>query len=161
MTVRLTPTESDNNPPPQVPLPPEPRDVTVTPPATDPPGASSEVGDSIEDDATDQSADFPGGPSGPVHGDTGKGAGNSRITLREARRQRRRVAWLCVAVVAVSLGLTIVVVSLARSRPAPPAGVVATSSLTAFVVPSTPTHGSTPPPSDPRPGAPAPEGGKP
>jgi hypothetical protein len=71
------------------------------------------------------------------------------------------VAWLCVAVVAISLGLTIVVVSLARSRPAPPAGVVATSSITALVVPPTPTLGSTSPPSDPRPGATAPEGGKP
>ena len=155
MTVRLTPTESDNNPPPQVPLPPEPSDVTVTPPAADPPGAP------LEDASTDETADLPDSPPAATQGDTGPGGGDSRITLRETRRQRRRVAWLCVAVVAVSLGLTIVVVSLARSRPVPSGGVVATSPLTALVVPSTPTPGSTSPPFDPHPGAPAPEGGKP
>jgi hypothetical protein len=155
MTVRLTPTESDNNPPPQVLLSPEPCDVTVTPPAADPPGAPS------EDASTDETADLPDGPPAAGQGCTGPGGGDSRITLREARRQRRRVAWLCVAVVVISLGLTIVVVSLARSRPAPSAGVVAPSSITALVVPSTPTLGSTSPPSYPHPGAPAPEGGKP
>jgi len=96
------------------------------------------------------------GPATGVVGGTGNGAvgRDSRIALREARRQRRRTAWLCAAVVAVCLGLTIVVVSLARTRPAP-TGIVASYPFTA---PSIPVPGGTSLPSDPNPGAPASEG---
>ena len=139
MTVRLTPSESDSAPSPQVPSPPDPGVTPVTSP--DLRGPDSTVA-SAPGDATQEIAE----PSGT----------DSRIALRDARRQRRRTAWLCAAVVAISLGLTIVVVSLARTRPAPGPGVVVSL---AVPVPSTALPGSTPLPSDPSPGAPAPEGG--
>ena len=153
MTVRLIPTESDSTPPPQVPSPPEPSDVTVTDSAADRPSVPSEV------DAADGDADRSDRPPTGHPGEGGSGGGDTRIALREARRQRRRVAWWCAAVVAVCLGLTIAVVSLARNRPAPSPGVVASSTLTTLVVPSTPAHGSPTLSSDPHLGAPAPEGG--
>ena len=46
---------------------------------------------------------------------------DGRRALREARRQRRRTAWLCAAVVLLSLALTLLIVGLARDRPAPTA----------------------------------------
>jgi hypothetical protein len=153
MTVRLIPTESDSTPPPQVPSPPEPSDATATDSAADEPTDPSEAA-SVDGDA-DLSEDLP--TAAPEDG--GSGGGDTRIALREARRQRRRVAWWCAAVVAVCLGLTIAVVSLARTRPAPSPGVVESSTLTALVVPSTPAPGSPTLPSDPHLGAPASEGG--
>ena len=94
-------------------------------------------------------------PVALVDGDVGQQAtaGDSRIAHREARRQRRRTAWWCAAFVAVCLGLTIVVVSLARTRPAPP-GIVDSY---AVAISSTPASAS-PAQSDPQPGAPASEG---
>lgn len=90
--------------------------------------------------------------------DDGAPGTDTRIGLREARRQRRRTAWMCAAVVAVCLGLTIVVVSLARTRPAPAPGAVI-SSAPAPLVQTTAAPGSTSLPGEPRSGAPAPEGG--
>jgi hypothetical protein len=144
MTVRLNPTESDSTPQPQVHAPLHSSDDPVTAPA----------------DGPTEPAPEDGPHEAPVDagGTDGAGGTDSRITLREARRQRRRTAWLCAAVVAVCLGLTIVVVSLARTRPAPLPGVVATY---AVAVPSITAPAGTSLPSDPHPGAPAPEGANP
>jgi hypothetical protein len=126
MTVRLTPTESELTPPPQVPSPPSPSVVPVTTPET---------------------------------------AGDGRPALREARRRRRHTAWLCAAFVAVCLALTIVVVTLARYRPAPtasPGGAVASSIRTSpstVVPPAGSMADSAVLPSAPSRGAAAPEGG--
>lgn len=96
------------------------------------------------------------GTSGAVGGDTapdptGAVGADSRIALREARRVRRRTAWLCAAVVALALALTIVVVSLARTRPIPQSsGPFVPSASAQLLVPSVPTPGAT-----------APEGGTP
>jgi hypothetical protein len=133
MTVRLTPTESGNPQPPPRPAPPHTSGVL-------PPG------------------DGPDAPSAP----DGTGA-ETRRALREARRARRRTAWLCAAFVALCLGLTIVVVSLARYRPAgPPASLAAAE----VVVPSDPVPSAAAAvdrvvSSDPYRGAAAPEGGNP
>ncbi len=134
MTVRLNPTESDS-PPPQVTAPPE--GVAPAPGAT--------AGDVPERHDRD-------GRMAP--------AADSRRSLRESRRQRRRAMWLCAAVVALCLALTIVVVTLARSRPVgPPAAWSATPS--AVVRPAATAVDrvmSAPAPSR---GAAAPEGGNP
>jgi hypothetical protein len=153
MTVRLTPTESDISPQSQVPVPPDPADVQVT---AAPPDAPVPVG------AT--GAPVPDAPDGPVRDDGGDGrAAETRRAIREARRQRRRTAWLCAAVVAACLALTIVVVSLARERPvAPPASLAATagSSARPDLVP-VPTLDRAVRPTVPSRGAPASEGGNP
>ncbi|HEX7444165.1 MAG TPA: hypothetical protein VF320_09775 [Acidimicrobiales bacterium] len=160
MTVRLTPTESDSTPPPHDPFPSEPTDRAAAAPAGDTAPNSS------DDSPDDSTAEAPGDTSiearsstEPAEPATGpSGAVDSRVALRDARRRRRRVAWWCAALVAISLALTIVVVSLARNRPAPTPGSVVSSAL---VVPSTEATGSTALPHDPFPGAPAPEGGNP
>ena len=84
-------------------------------------------------------------------GSPGAVTADSRVALREARRVRRRTAWLCAAVVALALALTITVVSLARTRPIPQSSGPLDSSTTALVLV----------PSIPNPGATAPEGGTP
>jgi hypothetical protein len=160
MTVRLTPHRvrryrtAAGSPPPQAP------DELVTIP-TD---GLAEPKAEVEPHAASGASSFAlcGDPAGtePAIGiDGGTGNGNagsdSRIALREVRRQRRRTAWLCAVVVAVCLGLTIAVVGLARTRPAPP-GIIASY---ASALPSTPVPGGTSLPSDPHPGAPASEGG--
>ena len=95
-------------------------------------------------------------PAGAVEPDTAPGVPDpvtteSRVALREARRARRRTAWLCAAVVALALALTIVVVSLARIRPIPQSSAAVTTAVTVHIlVPSVPTPGAT-----------APEGGTP
>ena len=143
MTVRLTPTESDTTPPPPVPAPPLRGDSSVTAP----------------DAPTEGPVDPPPGDPAPAS-DAGPAA-DSRRAVRESRRQRRRTAWLCAAVVAACLALTIVVVMLARDRPAAPPSALAPAShgrpllvpaatLDRAVRPTVPTHG-----------APAPEGGNP
>jgi hypothetical protein len=98
--------------------------------------------------------------SGPGTGVVGDPANRvvtseSRIALREVRRQRRRTAWLCAAVVAGCLALTIIVVSLAQARPAPRGA----SASFAPARSSTPLLGNTTPPTDPHSDAPASEGG--
>ncbi len=139
--MRLTPTESDNTPPPQVSVQPQSSDgrVTSSEPTIPSDGAAGEPG------ATDP-------PPAGTPGD--HGASDTRIALREARRQRRRTAWLCAAVVAVCLALTIVVVSLARNRPPPSSGV-----LTAYAPVSFTPASASMLATNPHPGAPAPEGG--
>jgi hypothetical protein len=162
MTVRLTPTESDNSPPPQVPSQPEPPDAHQASGGV--PASPATRADTVAEPAAGD------GPTDgtPPPGDVGPpGPGDGRRALREARSQRRRTAWLCAAVVALCLALTIVVVTLARYRPAgPPTGVV-TAALTSSPYPtshaSTTTSGvdRTPRPARPSLGAAAPEGGNP
>ncbi len=97
--------------------------------------------------------------------------GGSRLALREARRQRRRTAWLCAAIVALCLGLTIVTVMLARYRPLTPSAALALPVVprvvagppdpvppAATAAPVADRTASAPVPSR---GAPAPEGGNP
>lgn len=118
MTVRLTPTESDSTPPHHIPAPPDPSDVQVTTPGAADLLASTPVSSDAD---SERPTDVPRAP-GP------RTVAEGRRALREARRKRRRTAWLCAAVVAVCLGLTIVVVTLARYRPvAPPSSVAITS----------------------------------
>ena len=63
---------------------------------------------------------------------------DSRMALREARRIRRRTAWLCAAVVALALALTIAVVSLAKARPPQASTPVVTVSSSAYPIASAP-----------------------
>ena len=159
MTVRLTPHQvrqhstAVGSPPPKSP------DESVTTPIDGPAESKSEVESYGASGApSDTLAGEPTG-TGPATGvDRGTSHGvassDSRIALREARRQRRRIAWLCAAVVAVCLGLTIVVVSLARTRPAP-TGIVGSYPFASL---SIPVPGGTSLPSDPHPGATASEG---
>jgi len=165
MTVRLTPTESDSPPPPQVPASPTPGDVRVPNRAVDDPlstlTASAAPDRPTDGDTTAPEAPPPaGGPgSDPSGAHESPAAVEGRRSLREARRQRRRAMWLCAAVVALCLALTIVVVMLARYRP------VSTSSASATSV----AHPSVAAPvvdhvlvaTSPSRGAPAPEGGTP
>ena len=98
-------------------------------------------------------------------------AAESRQELREARRLRRRTAWLCAAIVALCLALTIVAVSLARYRPVGPPAALAASGVPALVTGRTdpvPPAATAAPVADrtasapvPSRGAPAPEGGNP
>jgi len=159
MTVRLSPDRFRKHPTAVGPLPLRSSDDVVRTPTGPLTDSVSEVG------AVDTSDPPPAAVAGeetgtePVitsDGDTGHrtAAGDSRIALREARQQRRRIAWICAAFVAVCLGLTIVAVSLARTRPAP-SGIIDSY---AAALSSTPAPGSPPPPSDPQPGAPASEG---
>ena len=95
----------------------------------------------------------------------------SRPALREARRQRRRTAWLCAAVVALCLGLTIVTVTLARYRPLTPSAALPTAVVPRVVAgpphpvppdaPAAPVADRTVSAPVPFRGAPAPEGGNP
>jgi hypothetical protein len=142
MTVRLVPSESDSSPTPPVAAPPQPSELPVTTPGSDPVVADP-VGAVLV-------AGAPGEPAEPVVPQSV--TPDSRVAVREARRARRRTAWLCAAVVAVALALTIVVVSLARTRPIPQASapLVALATAAPVLVPSAMT-----------PGAPAPEGGTP
>ena len=130
MTVRSIPTGSGTPPPPTVQQSPGLGDAPVTPSAD---------------------AAATGAASAPVV--------DGRRTLREARRRRRRTAWLCVAVVAVCFGLAVLVVSLARDRPLPGPAVV---SAGAAVRPAPVGADPNLPPSALRSsGAPAPEGAHP
>jgi hypothetical protein len=91
-------------------------------------------------------------------------AGDGRRAVREARRQRRRTTWLCAAVVALCLALTIVVVLLARDRPLGTPGVVGADavSVSASVSASpAPAGAGTVPEPVPNRGATASEGGNP
>ena len=180
MTVRLIPTESDSTPTPQDLVPPRSSDgspsgsastsaatsgAASTAAADDPPirpeagtgglaaSPSSDPMEQAEPDEPGHQVD-PGSPGHQVHPGS-PGDHDSRIALREARRQRRRTAWLCAAVVALCLALTIVVVSLARTRPAPSSGTLSAPSAV-----STPVSGSLLS-ADPHLGAPASEGGNP
>ena len=106
--------------------------VVGGPVVTTPDGADPVVPGAVEVDSTPR-------PPGAVTAD-------SRVALREARRVRRRTAWLCAAVVALALALTIVVVSLARTRPIPhSSGPVASAATAPILVPSVPTPGATAP----------------
>ncbi len=103
MTVRMTPTEPDGAEPDGV------QSDGAEPDGAEPDGAAA----SMADTPTEAPEDSDSGASG-----------DSRRVLRESRRQRRRTAWLCAAVVALCLALTIAVVSLARYRPLPGPGSV-------------------------------------
>jgi hypothetical protein len=82
---------------------------------------------------------------------------DSRKTLRAARQQRRRLSILCAVLVAACLAVTILIVSLARTRASGPTRVTPASALP---IP-TPLRDSAVPTIDPilSQGAPAPEGG--
>gem|GEM_PF-934154 len=167
--MRLTPTESHTTPPPQVPAPPDPRVVRVTAqgvnlPDDVPTGGTTGDGARVTADPMATSAPDDGGaPLHPADDDGSPAAAAGRRALREARRQRRWAMWLCAAVVALCLGLTIVVVTLARYRPLNPSSM---PTATATVLPATVR---TPAPvlvrvlakTAPSRGAPAPEGGNP
>jgi len=88
-------------------------------------------------------------------------AGDGRRALREARRQRRRTAWVCAAVVGLCLALTIVVVSLARERPVSPSGIGAAAVTVSASVPTTAPVSGTLLAAVTSHSAPAPEGGNP
>ena len=145
--MRLIPSESDSSPaapsqPSAPPVAPTGTDHTVPTDQTD---AAPPVGGTVAEPAlvapVDVESAIPEQATVP----------DSRVALREARRVRRRTAWLCVAVVAVALALTIVVVSLARIRPIPQSSAAVTTAVTVHIlVPSVPTPGAT-----------APEGGTP
>ena len=169
MTVRLIPTESDSTPTPQDRVPPRTSDGSPSGSASTSAATSGAASTAAADDppirpeagtgglAASPSSDpmepaEPGEPGHQVHPGS-PGDHDSRIALREARRQRRRTAWLCAAVVALCLALTIVVVSLARTRPAPSSGTLSAPSAV-----STPVSGSLLS-ADPHLGAPASEGG--
>jgi hypothetical protein len=129
--------------------------------------AADDGGSPVDRIADESAVDGAGVGSHPVPDGAGSHAGTgSRPELREARRQRRRTAWVCAAVVAVCLGLTIAVVTLARYRPpAPPASVVtpvvSPSALPSPVVPPPTVVDRALRPSVPSRGAAAPEGGHP
>jgi len=160
MTVRLTPHRVRQHHTAEGPQPSQSLDSSVTVPADSPAepmpnvvtaGISGVPSLTLAVEPTG-AGQVPGIDHGVVRRPSGA---DSRIALREARRQRRRTAWLCTAVVAICLGLTIMVVSLARTRPAPP-GVVAPYMFASL---SSPVPGGTSLPSDPHPGASASEGG--
>ena len=137
MTVRLVPSESDSSPTPPVAAPTAPREPPAPPPGSTPPStdagttapvarvAAAPAGtDGVAGTVAAAPAGTEPAPAGAVEPDTAPGVPDpvtteSRVALREARRARRRTAWLCAAVVALALALTIVVVSLARIRPIP------------------------------------------
>jgi hypothetical protein len=165
MTVRLTPTESDTPPLPQVPAPPDPGDIRVTPQGVNIPGdipteGNGEVASGPIPGQTPVAEDAPPGPpkyaGSPV-------AADGRRALREARRQRRRAMWLCAAFVALCLALTIVVVTLARYRPVgPSSALTVTTTVPSAVVPTpAPVVDRVPASTVPSRGAPASEGGNP
>lgn len=91
------------------------------------------------------------GPDAP--GADGGTAG--RRALREARRQRRRLMAACAAIVAACLVMTVLIVGMARDRPAQdgPTGVVVRPAADALSTPYPTPYPAVPP------GAPAPEGG--
>jgi hypothetical protein len=187
MTVRLTPTESD--PPPQAVLPsPSPTVVRVTasgvnlpddggavvgdtgaaPSGVDPtrrPATGSSATDRPAGGISVSGASVGGSPDPAVHGPESPAVAESRRALREARRQRRRAMWLCGAVVALCLALTIVVVTLARYRPLGSSSALsAPAAVPSATVPSpapAPTVDRSTSPAAPFRGAPAPEGGTP
>ena len=130
MTVRLTPTESDTTPPPPAPAPPAAGGACDLGPdigGPDAPVPPAPPAGGAVDDLPPAPVDGPSRSDVDGGGDIGPGA-EGRRALREARRQRRRTAWLCVAVVALCLALTIVVVTLARYRPVTPPGPVGAAS---------------------------------
>jgi len=186
MTVRLTPSESDSSPSAPVAAPPTSSELQVTTsaptPASAPDASTPDAPDAPDaSDASDTAHVGPGavepsamvapGPGtalpdladvDPVDAAppvSGPAAPDSRVTLREARRARRRTAWLCAAVVALALALTIVVVSLARSRPVPQSSAPMGTPVTARMLAARPPVRPAPP--VPFPGAHAPEGGTP
>ena len=157
MSVRLTTTESDSTPPQPLSSPPDPSGIRVTEPAA--PGIP-------ERDPAQAVA--PSEMSIGGHADLGPTAGtDSRRALREARAHRRRVAWMCAAVVALCLALTIVAVTLARYRSAAPSAPIATSTVSVHSIVSRVTPTATAlvdravRPTAPSRGAPASEGGNP
>ena len=141
------------------------------PPGVMTPDRLNRVRQTNPSDAGPGAADAGPGAAGAVRTPDGTGTqatADSRRAIREARRQRRRTAWLCAAFVALCLALTIVVVSLARDRPvAPPASVasvavvpvgpVLTAAIPSAAVPSA----AVPSTVVPSRGAPPPEGGNP
>jgi hypothetical protein len=179
MTVRLTPSESDSSPSAPVAAPPPSSELQVTTPASTPDTRDApDTRDSPDAGHAGPEAVEPSAPVAPGPGtappepadvdpvDTAPPAPapvpvtpDSRVTLREARRARRRTAWLCAAVVALALALTIVVVSLARSRPVPQSSAPTGSPVAARVLAAHPPVRPAPP--VPIPGAHAPEGGTP
>ena len=124
MSVRLTPSESEGTAPQEASVPPAVRtneaDLGEVPAVDIPTVHDDDVpggSDTVDPD--------PGADPGADPGDSDPAAsGDGRRALREARKQRRRTAWVCAVVVALCLALTIVVVSLARYRPATPPGSV-------------------------------------
>jgi hypothetical protein len=79
-----------------------------------------------EDDPTGVVAASPG-EGGDAHGtDAPDHSTAGRRALREARRQRRRLMGVCAVIVAACLVMTVLIVGMARDRPAPgtPTGVV-------------------------------------
>jgi hypothetical protein len=75
-----------------------------------------------------ESEEQPAGLAAPEHPTAGptpsSPAPDSRRELRESRRLRRRTLWLCAAALTLCLGLTVLTVDLARSRPVPAPGTV-------------------------------------
>jgi hypothetical protein len=180
MTVRLTPSESDSSPSAPVAAPPTSSELQVTTPASAPasaPDASTQdAQDTPDTERVGPGAVEPWATVAPGPGTAPPGLADidpvdaappvpgpvtpdSRVTLREARRARRRTAWLCAAVVALALALTIVVVSLARSRPVPQSSAPMGTPVTARMLAAHPPVRPAPP--VPFPGAHAPEGGTP
>jgi hypothetical protein len=154
MTVRLTPIESDDAAPADTPAMP----VQAPPAPTDLPLAMAEP----DDPAGDLADTAPSGE--PVdatdHDEVNQDlVTDSRIALREARRTRRRTAWVCAAVVALALALTIAVVSLARTRPTSQSKAVPTAFLSSF--PSASMLARAPAAPVPFPGTTVSEGGTP
>ena len=86
---------------------------------------------------------------------TGATGTAGRRALREARRQRRRLMAVCAAIVAACLVMTVLIVGMARDRPAQdgPTGVVVRPAADALSTPYPTPYPAVPP------GAPAPEGG--
>ncbi len=122
-------------------LTPSESEITPTPPVPSPPDSSD------------------------VRVTTSPEAGDGRRAVREARKHRRRTAWICALFVAVCLALTIVVVTLARYRPAPPLSSAGALAPSVSPFPSTRTSPAVNPvdsivlPSPSSLGAAAPEGG--
>jgi len=166
--VRLTPTESDTPPPPQASAPPDPPDVPVTVQGVNMHGEVSTEGSTgggaegngeVAFDPTPADVDSTSGPSDETESPA---AAAGRRALRETRRQRRRAMWLCAAVVALCLALTIVVVTLARYRPVGlPSALATTTGTYAVVHAPAPVVDRILASTFPSRGAPAPEGGNP
>jgi hypothetical protein len=130
MNVRLNPTMPDETPP----------DATQA--ASD--GPDPEAGPpelAVSEPSNEATVEEPGGSEMAPGEQESLTGGDGRRALREARRTRRRTAWLCAAVVALCLALTIAVVSLARYRPVPPPAMVASASQVTLssAVPSEPS----------------------
>jgi len=128
MSVRLTPSESEGTAPQESSVPPAVRTNEADcgeVPAADVPTVHDDDVPGGSDTVDPRPGADPGADPAADPGDSDPAAsGDGRRALREARKQRRRTAWVCAVVVALCLALTIVVVSLARYRPATPPGSV-------------------------------------